>query len=498
MIPGSDRFWSALGAPRLTSAQLRKALSREDALAVSRYEALENDPWATGTWLDENGKEHHGSVGELLRWQQSRYLTARDLLRSTLEELLAERIVSVSDPGTYGPDASVYAEGIGNLRSVAAASGGYDPRFQDPTKFLAWPRMDHWAIPRPYQVPSDMPIPSRVQPVFLTPKAFDPSQFNGDAYRRTIDRLASGLVDYVRSVNANPALCPAMLFGSSYPHEIGGDNPPFNPDVAMLKRNHPTDWRDYWVRYLYKAVQPPDPNTDPATTTYTTQGYGNPHWELSLARRCRSYYPTGPMIGDHFSYYCADAMMDLNELLQVARFILDTGPSATFYSTVQYHKVLYRLSKQRLGVREGVSPAGYLAMLDREQKARQRRGLANATALVTMGKYELKDSDGVEDVIAQGSVATLGAAVGAAGIAATLGATAAASLGVGAIAAAVIVGIAVLVGFLTDDTRVVIDAVDTWPLDDPGATHKFASNPHRPLTMRQVILARPIIDWRVR
>lgn len=495
MIPGACKFWGTLGAPRLARCRELAALSKEDAKRISTFEHLEADPWLTGSWLDDAGVEHTGSVGELLRWQRSRYDEARTLIEGLIGDLAASGIASTTRPDHIGPMPGVRVESI-ELLSNANRWGGIDTRIASPDRFLSWPSMDGWNQPFPSDVPSTMPIPASVRPIYLTPKAFDPREFNADSVRSTLIALGSGLTDYVRSVNANPALFPAFSFGSTYPMEIGGNNPPIDSVVRDLMREHPGDWRDYWVRYLYKGVMPPRASEDPSRSAFYSQGFGNPQWEHSLAYRCRYYSRTGERVGEHYAYHCADAMVDLAELLQVARFTLDLGPSATFYSTVQYHRELYRLSKQRLGIRENVAPASYLAMLRREQEARQRRGLANAAALVTMGKFTLTGDNTVGDVIAAGSVATLAASVGVAGAASVLGASSVASLGIGAAFAAVLVGVAVLVGFLTDEATV-IRPDERWPMDNPGSTNNWNSNAHWHYTMGDVIRSRPVIDWRV-
>lgn len=484
------QWWRVLGVPETPACANLRTLSDSERRAVSGFERLESDPWSEGVWLDPTtGAERHGSVASLLRWRQAPYADARALLEAELASLEASGHITMRDPGVIvSPDTA--------LATLAARWGGLDTRFRDPTQFLVWPKRDGYCPQYPEQVPVDLPIPRNVRPVWITPKVLDPRQMSGDAVRQSCTRLASALQAIVSSTNANPALFPGFSYGMGYPQEIGGNNPPLDASVQELKART-GNYRDYWSRQLFKAYRPPSIVEDPERTTFRAQGFGNTYWENSLASRCRVYSNVGRWDGDHLPYVCADAIMDLNELLQLARFVLDLGPASIFYVTVQYHRVLWRLSRTRLGIRDNVSPVAYLAMLKREQDNRQKRGLANALAIASMGSMSMKAEDGTSDVIARASCATIASSVGLAGALSVAGiTTGAATLGVGLAVAAVIAAVAIIVGFATTEPASLTP--DQHPvLDDAGVPNDFQSNQHYWYQLGDILRARPVIDYRI-
>lgn len=498
----SDLFdcdvWNAMGVPDSNDCMRRRVLTALDRRAVSGYEHLEDDPWAEGVWTDEDGKERRGSVSHLLRWRQPVWNEGRALVERTLASLHTAGVIADSSQGGQRPT----LEGSSTAhRSLITRWGGLDTRYADPTQFLAWPAMDGFAVPKPQDVPRQMPIPARVRPAWITSKVLNRAQFGREAMVEAITAIYSGIVEMCRGVNASPAFNPAVSFGLTYPQEIGGDNPPLDAAAQELKgyvaRGITAQWRDYWTRIRHKAFVPPSPLEDPARATFRGSGVFDPVWNISEEQRVKVYTNRGSEAwqGDHLVTDCADAVQDFQEAVQLGRFMLDLGPSSLFYSTVQYHRVLYELSRARLGIGRDIAPAAYLALMQREQAKRQRRGLVNAAALITQGQYQLKDNDGVGDVIAKGAVATLASAVAIGQAAAILGAGGAVSFGIGAIAAAVLIAVAVLVGFLSDEAPI-RRADEHSPVDNPGASSEWATNQHTWYQMGQVLQARPVIDWR--
>lgn len=170
--------------------------------AGSYFEGLE-DPYKSFeiTYTDANGREVRTSMStaQLLKIQRDAYLTAQNNLSAILAGLQESGIVATRDSLAGSP-------------GLAAAY----PHLRDaPSLLTSYPFTNDVYFPDMNAKVEGMAVPRGVQGMYLTPKAFNPSEFPTSALIETMEAIYTNVKMLHDAANANASLSPAVSIAMS-------------------------------------------------------------------------------------------------------------------------------------------------------------------------------------------------------------------------------------------------------------------------------------------